>query len=258
MAGTVLYEKNGAVATISLNRPDSLNSFDAELRADLVSATDEARNDSAVRAVVLTGAGRCFSAGADLKAGFKKGADVEQMLVNEYKPSLVNITEMEKPVISAINGFAAGIGLSYAMACDLSVMGESAFLLSPFSSIGLVPDGGATWLLSRSMGYKQAYEMAIENERVPASRCQQLGIVNRIAEDDKLLSSAQDWAQQLSEKAPLALARTKQLMRAASSIDYSQAINSEAALQHLCIDSQDSREGITAFLEKRPAVFKGE
>jgi 2-(1,2-epoxy-1,2-dihydrophenyl)acetyl-CoA isomerase len=257
MTDTVLYESTGAVATITLNRPDSLNSFDKEMRADLLDATSRAKDDQSIRAVVLTGAGRCFSAGADLKAGFKSGIEVEQILLEEYKLSLINIAEMEKPVISAINGFAAGVGLSYAMVCDLSVMGENAFLLSPFSTIGLIPDGGATWLLANGIGYKRAYEMAIENERVPAQRCLEMGIINKIASDDALLTTAQEWAELLAGKAPLALGRTKKLMRQAASLSYADAITSEAALQHLCFDSEDSREGITAFLEKRQAEFTG-
>jgi len=257
MTNTVLYETKGAVATITLNRPDSLNSFDAALRADLSAATSQAKDDSAIRAVVLTGAGRCFSAGADLKAGFKKGKDVERMLLEEYKPSLINIAEMEKPVISAINGFAAGIGLSYALVCDLSVMGESAFLLAPFSTIGLIPDGGASWLLANSVGYKRAYALAIENDRVAAEQCLAMGMINRIASDESLLTTAQEWAESLTLKAPLALGRTKKIMRQAASLSYADAINSEAALQHLCINSEDSREGITAFLEKRQAKFQG-
>jgi 2-(1,2-epoxy-1,2-dihydrophenyl)acetyl-CoA isomerase len=228
------------------------------MRADMTDATNRAKHDPAIRAVILTGAGRCFSAGADLRAGFKTGAEVEQLLLEEYKLSLMNIAEMEKPVISAINGFAAGIGLSYAMVCDLSIMSENAFLLSPFSTIGMIPDGGATWLLANGMGYKQAYEMAIENERLSAQRCLEMGIINRITSDDDLLSSAQDWAEALTKKAPLALARTKKMMRQAGSLSYADAITSEAALQHLCFDSKDSHEGITAFLEKRPAEFTGE
>ena len=215
MTDTVLYETEGAVATITLNRPASLNSFDKEMRADLAAATAQARKDTAVRAVILTGAGRCFSTGADLKAGFKTGAEVEQILNEEYRPSLSDIAEMDKPVISAINGFAAGIGLSYALVCDLAVMGESAFLLSPFSSIGLIPDGGSTWLLARAMGYMNAYQMAVENDRMSAARCKELGLVNKIVADDALLATAREWAAGLAGKAPLALARTKKMMRRA-------------------------------------------
>ena len=257
MTDSVLYETEGAVATITLNRPASLNSFNDEMRADLAAATAQAREDRAIRAVILTGAGRCFSAGADLKAGFKTGAEVEQLLNNEYRPSLVDIAEMEKPVISAINGFAAGIGLSYALVCDLSVMGESAFLLSPFSSIGLIPDGGSTWLLARAMGHVNAYEMAVENERMPAVRCKELGLVNKITADDELMATAREWATRLTGKAPLALARTKKMMRQAPTLSYADAISAEAALQCLCFDSADCKEGITAFLEKREPHFTG-
>ena len=257
MTDTVLYETAGAVATITLNRPDALNSFNREMRADLAAATARARADVAVRAVVLTGAGRCFSAGADLKAGFKSGVEIEQILNEEYRPSLIDIAEMDKPVISAINGFAAGIGLSYALVCDLSVMAEGAFLLCPFSSIGLIPDGGSTWLLPRAMGYMNAYQLAVDNERLPAARCRELGLVNKVVADDEPLASARAWAETLAGKAPLALARAKKLMRQAATLSYADAIASEAALQHLCFDSADCREGISAFLEKREPRFTG-
>ena len=257
MTDTVLYETEGAVATITLNRPAALNSFDREMRADLAAATARAHADAAIRAVVLTGAGRCFSAGADLKAGFKAGAEVERILNEEYRPSLIDIAGMDKPVISAINGFAAGIGLSYALVCDLSVMAENAFLLCPFTGIGLVPDGGSTWLLPRAMGYMNAYQLAVDNERLPAARCRELGLVNKVVADDELLASAREWAEKLAGKAPLALARAKKLMRQAASLSYADAITSEAALQHLCFDSADCREGISAFLEKREPRFTG-
>ena len=257
MTDTVLYETEGAVATITLNRPDALNSFNREMRADLAAATARARADSAIRAVVLTGAGRCFSAGADLKAGFRTGEEVERIVNEEYRPSLADIAEMEKPVISAINGVAAGIGLSYALVCDLSVMGENSFLLCPFGSIGLVPDGGSTWLLARTMGYMNAYQMAVDNERLPAARCRELGLVNKVAADDELMAAARAWADKLAGKAPLALARTKQLMRRAPALSYADAITAEAGLQRLCFDSADCREGITAFLEKREPRFTG-
>ena len=257
MTDNVLYETGEAVATITLNRPDSLNSFNEEMRTDLAAATAQARKDTAIRAVILTGAGRAFSAGADLKAGFKTGTEVERIVNEEYRPSLIDISEMEKPVISAINGFAAGIGLSYALACDLSVMGENAFLLCPFSAIGLIPDGGSTWLLTHAAGYKNAYEMAVENERMPAARCKELGLVNRVAAVDELMETTREWATSLTGKAPLALARTKKMMRQAPTLSYADAIVAEAALQRLCFDSADCKEGITAFLEKREPRFTG-
>ena len=257
MNDTVLYESGDSVATILLNRPESLNAFTGEMRQALIEATARAREDAAVRAVVLGGSGRCFSAGADLKAGFKDGAAVQRALNEEYGPSLIHITEMEKPVIAALHGFAAGIGLSYALACDLVVMGEGAFLLCPFSSIGLVPDGGSTWLLGNGLGYRRAYEMAVENDRLPAAAAQAAGLVNKVVADEEVLKTAQQWAAKLAAKAPLALGRTKKLMRQAGATSYAEAIAAEAALQGLCIDSDDSREGISAFLEKREAVFKG-
>lgn len=257
MGETVLYDQQGHVAVITLNRPDSLNAFNQEMRMDLIEATARTRQDASVRVVVLTGAGRCFSAGADLKAGFRTSAHVEQWLNEEYKPSLMNLYEMPKPVIAAVHGFAAGIGLSYALVCDLMIMGQGAYLLSPFSSIGLIPDGGATWLLTRSIGYRRAYQMACEAERIPAATCLSLGLANRLAADDKVLDEARAWAAGLAGRAPLALARTKQAMRAAAHADYGPAIGNEAALQRLCIDSVDSHEGIAAFLEKRKPEFKG-
>ena len=257
MGETVLYDQHGHVAVITLNRPDALNSFNQEMRLDLVAATTRARQDATVRVVVLTGAGRCFSAGADLKAGLKNGAQVEQWLNQEYKPSLMDLYEMQKPVIAAVHGFAAGIGLSYALVSDLMIMGEGAYLLSPFSTIGLLPDGGATWLLPRAIGYRRAYQLACEAERIPAAACLSMGLANRLVADERVLVEARAWGEGLAQRAPLALARTKQAMREAAHADYSQTIGNEAALQKLCIDSADSREGIAAFLEKRKAEFKG-
>lgn len=257
MSETVLYRIEGHVATITLNRPDALNAFTSEMRLALADATRAARDDDAIRVVILAGAGRCFSAGADLKAGFGTGADVEKTLLDEYRPSLRHIEDMEKPVISAVHGFAAGIGLAYALVADLSVMARGAFLLLPFSTIGLVPDGGSTWLMTQAMGYKRAYEAALENQRLSADKCKELGLVNRIVDDGLVLETAVEWAADLAQKAPLALARTKKLMRRAAVIDYGQAILEEAALQKLCIDSADAQEGIAAFLDKRQATFSG-
>lgn len=257
MGDEVVVEIDKAVATITLNRPDAVNSFNEPLRQGLYHALTKVAADHFVRVVVLTGAGRCFSAGADLKAGFSTGAEAETALKERYKPSLVLIGEMDKPVISAVHGFAAGIGLSFALSADLLVMGQSAYLLSPFSNIGLIPDGGQTWILPRELGYRRAYQMAIENERMAAEKCLALGLANKVVADDQVLFETKRWAEELAVRAPLALARTKRAMRAASVMSYSDTIDAEAELQHSCIDSEDSSEGVAAFLEKRPPVFQG-
>ncbi len=254
---TVDYITDGPVALVVLNRPDAMNAFNADLRAELAEALQRAGSDPAVRAVVLAGNGRVFSAGADLKAGFPDGNQVRKQLREEYRPGLVAIADMEKPVISAIHGSAAGIGLSFALAADLSVMGEGAFLLSPFSNIGLIPDGGATWLLPRALGYGRAFQVAVENERVSAQVCLETGLVNRVVADDRVRDEALEWAHSLSERAPRALGLTKKAMRRAASLDFADSIDFEAELQSECIDSEDCKEGVSAFLEKRKPKFTG-
>ena len=206
MTETVRYEQQDAVAIISLDRPDALNGFTDALRADLHNALQRAANDTAVRAVVLTGEGRCFSAGADLKAGFDSASDrgVEGQLQDEYRPTLEAIADMPKPVIAAVNGFAAGIGLSYALQCDLVMMSEDAFMLSPFTTISLVPDGGANWSLVRHLGYHRAYELSIEGTRIPAARCVELGLANRTSPADSLLDDAIAWQRACQTRAPVA------------------------------------------------------
>ena len=180
---TVIYEVDNKVATITLNRPDSLNAFNSQMVLDLREATDAAYKDSSIRCVIITGNGKGFSAGADLKENMTQPNDpnaVEKGLLEGYKPVFMNIINMPKPVISAVNGPAAGIGYSFAMACDLTLMSEEAYLLSAFSNIGVVPDGGANWMLTNAVGYKLAYQLAIEGEKIPASRCLELGLANKV------------------------------------------------------------------------------
>jgi 2-(1,2-epoxy-1,2-dihydrophenyl)acetyl-CoA isomerase len=257
MTETVRYELQDAVAIISLNRPDSLNGFTDALRADLHNALQRAANDTAVRAVVLTGEGRCFSAGADLKAGFDNVGGVEGQLQDEYRPTLEAIADMAKPVIAAVNGFAAGIGLSYALQCDLVMMAEDSFLLSPFTTISLVPDGGANWMLVRHLGYHRAYELSVESTRIPAGRCVELGLANRTAPAESLLDDAIAWGNELARRAPLSLAATKKAMRVAMDADWGSSYDLEAKLQGELLASDDAREGVDAFFEKRAPDFKG-
>ena len=256
MTDIVKYAQDGAVATVTINRPDAMNSFTTELSLELQLALERAGDDKSVRVVVLTGEGRSFSAGADLNAGFE-GRPVSGKLHYEYRPVLNAIATMPKPVIAAVPGSAAGIGMSTALTCDLVIMADNAFLLSPFTTISLVPDGGLNWLLVRHLGYHRAYQLSIEAERIPAARCVELGLVNRTAPADELQSAALEWAQALAKRAPLSLAATKKAMRFALDNDWASSYNLEAELQQICRDSEDCVEGVDAFFEKREPVFKG-
>jgi 2-(1,2-epoxy-1,2-dihydrophenyl)acetyl-CoA isomerase len=254
---TIRYEREGAVAVITINRPDAMNSFDDALRRDLLAACKEAAADTSVRAVVLTGEGRSFSAGADLKSGLDPDRSIEDMLQQEYRPSLECIWNMEKPVIAAVGGSAAGIGVSYALVCDLLIMADNAFLLSPFSTISLVPDGGLNWLLVHQLGYRRAFQLSIECERIGAARCVELGLANKSVPAESLRNEAVAWAQSLAERAPLSLAATKKAMRHATSGSWASTFDIEAPIQNTLRRSEDSAEGVAAFFQKRKANFKG-
>ena len=256
---TVLVERHDSVAVVSLNRPDSLNSFSAALRRDLLLAVREVNDDDSVRVVVLTGAGRMFSAGADLGELPTEGAEfrVEDQLNGEFKPILMEIYEATKPWISAINGACAGIGSAFGMVCDLTVMAEDAFIYQAFAAISLVPDGGATWHLVRTLGRKRAYEVIVTGEKVRADKCLDWGLCNRVVPADKLLEETLAWAKELAGKAPLSLRYTKQALNAAIEGSISDTISGEAKLQHICITSDDAAEGIAAFLQKRAPEWQG-
>ncbi|MEM9172245.1 MAG: enoyl-CoA hydratase-related protein [Pseudomonadota bacterium] len=249
---------DGAVATVTMNRADAMNAFNQDQRLALTEALRQVGADKSVRAVVLTGAGRAFSAGADLNAGFPQDVTVEQQLQREYRPSFNEIIQMPKPVIAAINGAAAGIGLSFALICDLAVMANSAFFLAPFSTISLVPDGGANWLLQKQLGYKRAFQLCVEAERLDSARALEWGLVNRVVESDAVLSNATQWATELAARAPLSVVATKRAMRHAESADWASTFDMEAAMQSELVGSDDNVEGVKAFFEKRPARFSGQ
>lgn len=245
-----------SIALITLNRPAKLNSFDRQMRFDLQEAVKRASTDDAVRAVVLTGEGRAFCAGADISA-VDVDRNIEDVLNAEYGAFLSILQTMPKPVIAAISGPAAGIGMTMALTCDLRVIGQGAYLMSAFANIGLVPDGGLSWLLTQQLGYARAYQLAIEAEKIDSARALEWGLVNRVIADGEVLSNALSWARALTERAPLALAQTKRVFRAACDDGLRNAMAFEAMTQRMMIASEDCAEGVAALMAKRKPDFKG-
>ncbi len=253
----IRFETDGALATITLDCPKKLNAMNEEMLTELFDATKRANEDDDVRIVILTGAGRSFCAGADLTMRHSPGGSVGSHLDDFHRPILMAIREAPKPWISAVRGAAAGIGSAYAMGCDLTVMAEDAYLYQAFSNIGLVPDGGATWHLTRTIGRKRAYELIATGEKLPATRCLELGLCNRVVPTDRLLERTRDWAGELARRAPLALRHAKTSVRTASECDFPTTFTREVELQALCSESADHLEGVRAFMEKREPVFEG-
>lgn len=254
---TVNYETpSDGIALITLNRPEKLNAFNAAMRADLATALKKASGDEAVRAVVLTGEGRAFCAGADVSDG-SDADNVEDVLNTEYSALLSTIQTMPKPVIAAVNGPAAGIGMTTALTCDLCVMGDEAYLMSAFANIALVPDGGLSYLLTQQLGITRAFQLAVEAEKIDAGRALEWGLINRTAPAGEVVTAALEWAVSLAARAPISMALTKRLIRAAAQEGLRNAMAREAAAQRTAIKTEDFAEGVSALFEKRKPKFKG-
>ena len=254
---TLKYETpHAGVALVTLNRPDRLNAFNPAMRRDLSDAMRRVSADDAVRVAVVSGEGRAFCAGADV-SGLDEAYNVEDILNTEYGAFLSAIQTMPKPVIAAINGPAAGIGMTTALTCDLRVMGADAYLMSAFANIGLVPDGGLSWLLTQQLGYARAYQLAIEAEKIDAARALEWGLVNRVVETGDVLANALEWAQSLTERAPISMGLTKRAFRAACQDGLRNAMAYEAMAQRTAITTDDCKEGVSALFEKRKPDFKG-
>jgi 2-(1,2-epoxy-1,2-dihydrophenyl)acetyl-CoA isomerase len=252
----LLTERDGAVLTLTLNRPEKLNSVtDAMLVALAAALTSEAA-DPGVRAVVLTGAGRGFCAGQDLGAFSGRVEGVQEHLDRFYHPVLRALIGLDKPVVAAINGVAAGAGLSLALACDLRVAGASATLVQAFVRIGLVPDSGGSWFLPRLVGLSRALEMSMLGDDVPAQEALRIGLVDRVVPDADVLPTAQELAARLAA-GPRAVGLIRQLIRSSLSNRLDEQLEMEARLQAQAAASQDVIEGVTAFQEKRPPRFGG-
>jgi 2-(1,2-epoxy-1,2-dihydrophenyl)acetyl-CoA isomerase len=261
MSEAVRSRTEDRIAWLELNRPDALNAIDRDMRRSLAAALDEVARDDNVGALVITGVGKSFCAGADLKSATanpdKSLRRTARTLLHDFQPILETIARLDKPVIAAVNGAAVGVGMSLVLACDLVVMAKAAFLSAPFINVGLIPDGGAAWYLTRRIGYARAFQALVEAERLGADRCLELGLANRVVDPAALATETRAWAASLVARAPLALALTKRVARLASSVGLSELLTVEAELQTFLAGTDDAREAIAAFGEKRPPIFRG-
>jgi 2-(1,2-epoxy-1,2-dihydrophenyl)acetyl-CoA isomerase len=256
---SVDYVLDGDISLVTLNRPDRYNAIDASLGDGLARAMSRAGAES--RAVILTGAGKAFCSGADLqdlKAEYENGSgpDLAALLEEVFHPALESILDCEVPVIGAINGVAAGAGLGVALACDLRVMSEGAFLTSAFTAIGLVPDSGTTWWLSHHLGVSRALELTLTNRRVGAEEARELGLCLDVVPDEELLDRAGKVASEMADLVPDALVSTRRLVRDAAGSSLDGALLAEQREQGRLGRTPEHREGVMAFMEKRKPDFR--
>ena len=248
--------RDGAVLTITLNRPDVLNAFNAAMHRALAAALKDAR-DGGVRAVVITGAGRGFCVGQDLTEFREAPGDIGSRLRDNYHPNIRAIRALEKPVIAAVNGAAAGAGMSFACACDLRIAADSATFVPAFINIGLIPDSGGSYFVTRILGPARAFEWLASGKRLTAAEAHAWGLVSEVVEADALPSRAAELAAQLADLPTRGVGMTKRLLDHAVTATLDEQLEREAQLQAAATQTEDFKEGVAAFLEKRPPRFRG-
>ncbi len=257
---TILFDVNDGVAMITLNRPESLNAFNDLMIQETMDAFRQCGRDAKVRSIVLTGNGRGFSAGQDLKDFQARGPNVAvgEHLRHGYNRLIERMITLEKPIVGAINGVAAGAGCSVALATDLRIASDGASFIQAFSRVGLIPDSGSTWMLPRLIGYPRAFQMAITAEKVDAARALAWGLVNDVVPAAQLPEIVAAWARKLADGPTLAFGLTKRAMWGSWGRSLTESLTYESQLQDIAARSRDAAEGILAFVEKRPADYRGE
>lgn len=256
MADEILTSRDGAVLTITLNRPEVYNAFNRDLHAALHEALGEAQ-DASVRCVVVTGAGKGFCAGQDLKEFGQVSGSIREALEQTYHPNIRLVRALEKPVIAAVNGPAAGAGLSFACACDIRIASDAATFVPGFVGIGLVPDSGGTWFVHRLLGFARSFEWMCANTRLSAAEALDWGLVSEVVSADGFESRVAELAREWAARPTLAVGRTKRLFEHAFSASLEDQLALEAELQQASVATADFKEGVDAFLEKRPPTFTG-
>jgi 2-(1,2-epoxy-1,2-dihydrophenyl)acetyl-CoA isomerase len=255
------FSINQGAATLTLNRPKALNSFTAEMHAEIRQAMQQVIDDSSIRCLVITGAGRGFCAGQDLADRSVSGqgaTDLGDSVEKNYNPLIHSIMNLPKPVICAVNGVAAGAGASIALACDIVLAARSASFIQVFCKIGLIPDSGGTWNLPRAVGSARAKGLALLGDRLPAETAEEWGLIWKCIDDDKLQDEAQKMAAHFATQPTVALGRIKKLLLESGNNTLSEQLNLEQQAMAELGASENYREGVAAFMEKRPPIFKGD
>jgi 2-(1,2-epoxy-1,2-dihydrophenyl)acetyl-CoA isomerase len=261
MTASLLVEQDGAVVTVTLNRPDKLNSFNEAMHGEFRTALDRIESDAGVRAVLLTGAGKGFCAGQDLgdrDVASDQPIDLGATLENHYNPLIRRLRALDKPTVCAVNGVAAGAGANLALACDIVLAARSTRFIQAFCKIGLVPDSGGTYFLPRLIGDARARALALLGEPISAEQAEAWGLVWKCVDDDRLLGEARALAQRLAAGPTKGLALIKRALAASAANDLDRQLDLERDLQREAGRTADYREGVSAFMQKRQAVFRGE
>jgi len=256
---TLIFEKQNGVAKITMNRPDKYNAVTQELAFAFQKALDECASDKSIRAIVITGNGRAFCAGQDLaEATDENGIELESIVSDHYNPIIKKIVSLEKPVIAAINGVAAGAGANIALCCDITIAKKSASFIQAFSKIGLIPDSGGTYFLPRIIGHQKASALMMLGDKISATQAEDLGMIYKVVENDVFAATVDRIANTLANMPTKGLALTKKALQQTWSNDLNTQLDVEHAYQKEAGNSHDYREGTAAFLEKRRPKFIGE
>jgi 2-(1,2-epoxy-1,2-dihydrophenyl)acetyl-CoA isomerase len=257
MFNTLVYEIASGVATIKFNRPEVYNAFNNEMSFEFIDALKKARNDKEVRVIILTGEGKAFCSGQDLKDVKGVSRSLGESVAKRYNPMTDLIMNIEKPIIAKVNGVAAGAGAGIALACDLAIASETASLVFAFANIGLVLDSGSSYNLPRIVGKRKAFELATLGDKITANEAQQLGLVNKTVPPEKLDEAVWELAQRYQEKAPLSLGLIKRMLNRSFHSSLQQMLELEMYCQEIAGNSEDYKEGVAAFIEKRKPKYTG-
>ncbi|WP_053366662.1 enoyl-CoA hydratase-related protein [Bacillus sp. FJAT-27245] len=257
MFETAIYEVRGQTAWITLNRPDKLNAFTAQLNKDVASAVRAAAKDRSVRAIVITGAGRAFCSGQDL-GDVDENTDYGDVLRHRYNPMVLEIEKCEKPIVAAVNGVAAGAGMSLALACDFRILSEKASFIQAFIHVGLLPDAGNLYYLPRLVGHAKALELAVLGEKISAEEALRIGLATKVVQVEEFSDETSAFADRLAAMPTKAIGLIKRNLKASWGSGIEQFLDRDAQSQRIASLTGDHKEGVQAFLEKRKAVFKGE